>query len=493
MRCKSLSFLCVLLIGGCSGVEAASDGSSASTQRAALGEEAAETSLGTSATPDFGLLRDNTLKVFSSVAFGFERPVDNSTASVDAATAEADPTRLITVAAGLKARVVSAAANLGANTDQMALWPNDQNPTHLIVMNEQAASQPGVQRVRLSDGLVETILTGTSSGDPIRRTPWGTILAGEEAGTSGQWIEIANPLATTNVIYDRVTGVATNGSGGSGAENVVARWSLGRLSFEGLVILPNGVSYYGDESRPSNGVAGGAYFKFVPATPFTGNGPITDLSQSPLASGQVYGLKLSRGSNVGQGNNTGLGVWVAVPNSNNANLRAAAPALGLAGFYRPEDMDIDLKAFAAGQVRVCGNNTGNETDRNWGETICIVDGAVSGSATNAANPELQFFVMGTADFAMPDNIAYNQRKNFWAINEDGDGPDVGKNNDIWVCLNDGADSDTLSDGCLRFASLNDLTAESTGGIFDGACLHYYVSVQHNVTGHGVILDISGWR
>jgi hypothetical protein len=42
-------------------------------------------------------------------------------------------------------------------------------------------------------------------------------------------------------------------------------------------------------------------------------------------------------------------------------------------------------------------------------------------------------------------------------------------------------------------SLNDLTAESTGGLFDASGKTYYVSVQHNITGHGVILKVTGWR
>jgi hypothetical protein len=43
------------------------------------------------------------------------------------------------------------------------------------------------------------------------------------------------------------------------------------------------------------------------------------------------------------------------------------------------------------------------------------------------------------------------------------------------------------------ATLNDLTAEWTGGIFDATETRFVVSVQHNVTGHGVILEITGWR
>mgnify|MGYP003693732113 CR=1 FL=1 len=32
----------------------------------------------------------------------------------------------------------------------MVFWPNDQNPTHLIVANEEGPAQPGLQRIRLS-------------------------------------------------------------------------------------------------------------------------------------------------------------------------------------------------------------------------------------------------------------------------------------------------------------------------------------------------------
>lgn len=483
MRIQSMTALSLLVsVSACAGVDGTGKAPIPSEPIASSTEE-----LGF--TDDFGAIRDANLTFFQQQFFGFPGSVPNSTASVDAATANGDATKLISVAKGLKAHVVAASTDLGANTDQMALWPDDVHPTHLIVMNEQGTTLPGVQRIRLSDGMVETILTGTTSGDPIRRTPWGTILAGEEAGTTGQMIEIIHPLETTGVVYDRVAGVA---SGGVGAENVTPRWALGRLSFEGLAILPNGVTYYGDELAPSGGAHGGSYYKFVPTLPRTVTGDIANLSESPLADGRVYGLKLTIGSNNGQGNNTGLGSWVLVPGSNNANLRVAGASLGLAGFYRPEDANLDDAALAAGNVRVCGNNTGNETAHNFGETICIDDGPVADSATNGEKPELQLFVVGTPEFAMPDNVAYNDRTNIWAINEDGDGPDVGKNNDIWACLQDGSDFDLLSDGCVRFASLNDLNAESTGGIFDGSGRNYYVSIQHNVTGHGVILRISGF-
>jgi hypothetical protein len=263
---------------------------------------------------DFGVFRDHQLETYSMQLFGVEGALDaSSTTSVDAATAEADPLSLVTLASSLHAKVVASNADLAPNIDMMALWPSE-NPTHIIVCNEQDETQPGLQRVRLSDGQVETILTGTDSCDPAHTTPWGTVVVGEEAGNSGSILEIIDPLHTSGVVYDRANGTFS----GTDAANVTERPAVGHLSFEGVVIYPNGVMYYGDENRPSQGVAGDAYFKFIPSNPWNGDGPISSLDQSPLADGAVYGLRLGKrndGTDYGQGSNTGLGTWISVNNS----------------------------------------------------------------------------------------------------------------------------------------------------------------------------------
>jgi hypothetical protein len=443
---------------------------------------------------DFGLFRDHQMEAHSNQLFGIIEAVEaSSTDSVDGATAEADPTSLVTLAKGLHARVVTARPNAGPNIDMMALWPNDRNPTHLIACNEQGVTQPALQRIRLNDGSVETILTGMSSCDPVRRTAWGTIIVGEEVNGTGWLLEMINPLGTTGVLFDRTMGTF---SGGVGALNFTTRPAVGRLAFEGLALYPNGVLYYGDEKRPLNGTPGGAYYKFIPTTPWTG-GVVTNLNQSPLASGTVYGLRLGKRSgntDYGQGTNTGLGTWVLIEPSFNVDLGAAAAVLKLTGYYRPEDTEVDPGALLQGLVRFCSNNTGNEgQDRNWGEAICVTDGTLSEATAATATPEVQYFVIGTPDFAMMDNLSYQPGRGNWVIHEDGDGPDVGRNNDLWLCFEDGDDADSLSDGCLRIGTLNDLSAELTGGIFDASGAHFYVSVQHNVTGHGVVLDITGWQ
>ena len=442
----------------------------------------------------------------SSDLFGVGRPLDaSSTVSADPAVAAVDPTVLVTVAKGLKVRVVTKGV-AGPNIDQMALWPSDEKPDYLIACNEQGATQPGLQRINIATGATETILTGTTSCDPVRRTPWGSILFGEEAGGTGHLLELVDPLHTTGVLYDRTTGALT----GTDAANVVVRNSVGTLSYESLALYRSGVLYYGDENRPAQGTQGGAYFKFVPATPWDGVTQLTtaaELSKSPLASGSIYGLRLGLhggATDYGQGTNTGFGAWVPVcagAACNALNLRNQTTLLKLTGYYRPEDADIDRGAEAAGNVRFCANNTGNEFDgHTWGETVCITDGTLDQALANTAKPELQYFVVNSSDMAMTDNIAFQPRQGNWLIVEDSDVSLTHKNNDMFLCLPDGADPDDQSDGCVKIGTLNDLLgpdgaegAEWTGPIFDASGKKLYVSVQHNMTGAGVVLEISGFK
>jgi hypothetical protein len=465
---------------------------------------------------DVGLQNQQRLEDKSKDLFGFDKPVAaSSTVSADLTAARANPKELVTLAKGLKARVVTS-GNAGAVLDQMVLWPPTGTATHIIACNEVGTTTPGVQRINLATGIAETILTGTTSCDPVRVTSWGTVIVGEEAGASGQLLEIANPLATAGVLFDRVAGTVS----GADAGNVAVRRSVGTLSFESIALYDSGFMYYGDENRPSNGAAGGAYFKFVPTTPWDGATTITtgaDLSKSPLASGTISGLRvgkraaagtLNSGNDYGQGTQTGLGAWITICQAaacEGVNLRAATATNKLTGYYRPEDSEIDHPALAAGQVKWCANNTGNESeDHSWGETICVTDGTLDAALGNTSSPEVQYFMVGSADLAMVDNIAQQPVTNNWVLHEDGDIGATNKNNDLFICLPDGGDADTLTDGCVRMGTLNDLPtndpasanhgegAEWTGGFFDPTGKHFFVSIQHNMTGFGVILDITGF-
>ena len=164
-------------------------------------------------------------------------------------------------------------------------------------------------------------------------------------------------------MFNRTAGILT----GANAANVTTRPALGDLAFEGLALLPNGVLYYGDENRPLNGNPGGAYFKFIPSTPWPG-GTAGNLAQSPLAAGSIFGLRLAKrngNTDYGQGSNTGLGTWIldSVGVVRPALRRRRHRAQADRASTDPRTLEIDPVALAQGMVRWWGNNTGNEDGR----------------------------------------------------------------------------------------------------------------------------------
>ena len=447
---------------------------------------------------DWGVFRDNQLSAHSNFLFGVGKPLDaSSTAQLTPTQAQANPLALATLASGLKARVVTTQGP--PIDDQISLWPDDLHPTYLIACNEGDPTDPGLVRINLATGAVATIVTGTESCDPTRRTPWGTIVFGEEDGSGpsgGRLYELIHPLQTTGVTLDRSTGTF---SGGVGADNLVTRTALGQASFEGIGILPDGTTYLDpddDDFGPHDGGPGDAYFKFVPDQRFTGTHWITDLSQSPYVSGKVFGMRVGLDTNYGQGREFGFGQWVPLAGGDNPDLENQGLAAGLTGYYRPEDMDLDPNALHKGLVRLCSPDTGDEENHLYGQVICITDGTVAEAEANTATPEVQpFEIGGTSEgINMPDNIDIQPWRGNVVLNEDAEtGFEGPHNNDIWDCLPDGADQDLLTDGCVRVATLNDLTAEWTGGIFDATGTRYFVSIQHNISGQATILEIDGWK
>ena len=366
----------------------------------------------------------------------------------------------------------------------IALWPNDDKPTYAIICNEIDGTLVGapatVQRVRLSDGQVSDMISGMVSCDPAHRTDWGTIIVGEEAGTTGRLWEILDPLNVAGVTVDRAAGTTSDPA------HVVARTALGKLSFEGVVLLPNGTSYYGDELRPSNGKPGGGIYKFVPAKPYVaGSGPITSLDQSPLADGSAYVLRLglrNGGTDYGQGTNTGAGKWIG-PLPTTLDLASAALAAGgYTGYYRPEDMDLDPIAWEKGELRACWPNTGNDAEELWGEVLCFTDKPTTdASFATGTRPVVTSFIIGNPHLRMPDNVDFQPKTGILYVLMDAttsaENPSF-TNDDVWACLPDGADSDTLSDGCVRVMSNKDGSSEFTGIQFLGDGKSFLIHLQH---------------
>src|SRR5262245_34597559 len=215
---------------------------------------------------DFGAFVQHQLSDHSEQLFGIRHPLEQSAPGPFDGT---DNTQAIQLAGGLRATLVS--SSVASATDQIAFWPNDDHPTHVIVCDEET-SDPAVQLVNLSGSPASnatTLVKGLSSCDPVRRTPWGTILVGEEAGNTGGLYELLDPLhVSTITVMNRATGQTSD------PMHLVKRQAVGALSFESLAIKDDGTMIYGDELAPSGGTAAGGIYKFVPAVPFAGNSPI---------------------------------------------------------------------------------------------------------------------------------------------------------------------------------------------------------------------------
>jgi len=234
-------------------------------------------------------------------------------------------------------------------------------------------------------------------------------------------------------------------------------------------------------------------------------------------------------ANWGQGAETGNGAWVLVnaaaagvtDANGNILLRNAQALQRFTGYYRPEDMDIDPIALEKGVFRACWANTGrmSHTDsslvENSGvkaEIMCLVENPPSTFAPNPVTgtiPTVDRFIAGSEERGMFDNVAFQPHTGNLVVLEDNSVTSVKhlnptvtelRGNDLWICLPDGKDDDVQSDGCIRFASIRDTSAEPTGFIFTGSGESAYVNIQHRAANdalgpgnHGALIKISGFK
>lgn len=439
---------------------------------------------------DFGEQVEHLLEAQSQKFFGVAQPIEDSAPPTVGPyrTASQKASDQVLLAKGLKVEYLTREA--GNNADMMAFFPAD-NPIHLIFCVEGGRTllgngkrNPSVQRVNLQTGQVETILRGLDRCDGIRTTPWGTILATEEAN-DGSAYEIIEPLATNEITATDRGACGAAATFDPSTPNIVKRTALPCMAWEGLVVLPSGVVIGGDELRPGTSVAnggngpgsdGGAVFKFKPTVLRTGSAPLGTLSDSPLSSGNPFAMQVSCVDNTqqfGQGCEIGNAAWIAV---NAATARSDANTNGATGFYRPEDMDLDPKFSDPDNpaaIRFCWTNTQDANAGSFGEVMCGIDAAPDTASPTQRTVLVYRFIEGDEDFNQPDNLAFQPKTGNLYVIEDN------PNGDIFACLPDGADRDIKSDGCVKILSVKDSSAEPTGFIFDSTGKVAYLSIQHS--------------
>lgn len=439
---------------------------------------------------DFGKMTQKYLEANALGLFGFKASLAAPASGITAPYRKVyqDASEQILLAKGLRAEYVTRGA---ANAfDMMALWPNTGKPVYLVGCVEGGREvigklpsgadkyNPSVQRIHLKTGKVETLLRGMNGCDGVRATAWGTFIASEEEDDGGVY-EILDPVGTTNqTVTDRSSGVIVD-SEGKPSTTIAKRTALPTMAWEGIGLLNSGVIIAGDELRPGTAKAnvdGGAIFKFIPTTPWTGKAPIRNLSESPLVAGKTYALQISCVNNkqqYGQGCEIGNGAWIEI---RSAYARGDADLAGATGYYRPEDLHQDpIFADSANPkaVRVCWTNTGNETAKNFAEVMCAIDADPLTGDASKRTVVANRFVEGDSRFNSFDNLDFQPGTgNLYVIEDHEYG-------EIFACLPDGADRDIKTDGCLAMASVVDPSAEPTGFLFSPDGKSAYVSIQHS--------------
>ncbi len=455
---------------------------------AAAGALLAASAVG-AAQPDFGAWVEKQMNGFSESLFGIRQPLDApaAPAAVPFRGAAQKASEQILLAKGPKAEYVS--RTVANSLDQMVLWPDGAHPKYIIgcieggrqvigsFPNGRPKYNPSVQRIDLKTGEAVTILRGLTSCDPVRATPWGTVVAGEESNDGG-FYEILDPARTENLtVADRSTGQIVD-TAGKVSNLAKEQTAMPVIAYEGIGITDKGVVYVGDELRPGTGTKdkdGGALFKFVPSVPYMG-GALAGLDQSPLAAGKTYAMQVScvgGAQQYGQGCEVGSGTWVEVAA---ATARGDAHAKGATGYYRPEDghLDPDYEDTAhAEAVRFCWANTEDEEAHSYGEVVCIEDTLPTLADPNARSVTAVRLLEGDVRLNQPDNLEFQPKTGNVFVIEDH------PNGEIYSCLDDGEDRDLKSDGCVSVASVVDPSAEPTGFFFAADGETAYVSIQHS--------------
>lgn len=269
--------------------------------------------------------------------------------------------------------------------------------------------------------------------DGIVWTPWNTLLFAEERIVAS-FKDPRVPNAVGGLVYewDPVT------------HTTRPLPAVGARSHEGLRFDAQGNLYGISETNP-NATQSGAIYKFVPDR------------RGDLSSGQLYALKVLDGAT-----RTGEATWMPLDRDLvQINSDLAAIQVGATGWGRPEDLEINTAAgnVAGGAQILFVASTSEDLvlrielrgDKAW----------VSNFVQNGVN------VSGLDN---PDNLAIDNQGTLYIIEDNGP-------SDIWAVRHSGR-PELVASEVVRFASLSDCSAESTGLYFDRDGGSAWVHVQH---------------
>ncbi len=390
--------------------------------------------------------------------------------------------------------------------DMLAFDPEGEN----IFIPHETTFGAGVSRYNIATDRTDVIFQGDSTGsegfkndtdfgafDPVRFTPRGTLIAGEEWSGTGRFVEICDPYKTPE---DPRAPALTAGDCNSDPD---ADWrvlsGLPLSAQEGIefsIRRPDEVMYFIDEDRS------GSIYKVTFTTPGDySRGQTSVLSVNSYAKcvqsdGCDPAERWDRGVTA-ETQRTGAARWIALTDINGNALpgiqnpaenlldasgdiidpgfaaRVAGDNVGSTPFGRPEDTTISL------------NRVGNEviyftaTSEN---TIYSLEESSRGPIlrifADASTPRNLGFPATNATLNAPDNLALDANGNVYVIEDSPNTTQAGRaGGDIWFARD--VNNDGVAESLDHFMSLQVAGSESTGMIFNPAQPNkFVVAVQH---------------
>ena len=393
------------------------------------------------------------------------------------------------------------AGNTASMWDMLAYDPTGR---YVFIPHESAVGA-GVSRYDSVTDTTQTLFKGDASGnfasdedfgafDPVRWTPNGTLIAGEEWAGTGRLVEICNPLDPAPA--DATAAALTSGdcvNDPSADYQVLSDMPLS--SQEGISFSldnPNGVMYFVDEDRS------GSIYKSVFVTP-------GDYSKA-----QTYVLKVTaftgdvslqfRDDAIDTLPRVGAATWEPITDANgdplpgvtdptSAPFAAADSADDVGGtpYGRPEDTTITRLANGNEVIYFTATSEnavyGIEETANGPFVRLFAQGPISradgGSvAQGPETPSNEGFAPTTAEMNSPDNLAQDSLGNIYIIEDSPNTTTVGADGgDIWFARD--TNNDGVAESIDHFLSLQVNRSEATGMIFNPVePTKFVVAVQH---------------
>jgi uncharacterized protein len=323
-------------------------------------------------------------------------------------------------------------AGTGADVPDMNTL-NESGPFagRFLYRTHETGSNGAVTVLDLATGVVSLVDQAPhyEALDGIAWTPWNTLIFAEERIVASLKDPRA-PNAVGGLVYEwdpRTGGSST------------PRPAVGARSHEGLRFDNQGNLYGISESGPTSTTSGGIY-KFVPD------------HLGDLSSGQLFALKVLDATS-----RTGEAVWVPLDRSLvQINSDLAAVQAGATGWGRPEDMEI-VNLATGGEVMFVAATSED----------LVLRIELHGDKATVSNYVLEG--VNVSGLNNPDNLAVDRTGSLYILEDTGP-------SDIWVVPNVGKEA--VAANVLRFMSLSDCSAESTGLYFDQNSKTAWVHIQH---------------